>query len=138
VKADKQITVVTGVLIKDGQVLLARRDEEECPEAHLKWEIPGGKIDRDETVEEALEREFLEETGLTVKVIRPLPIIPTTYWKYDWGIQQTIVLCYQVKYVKGELSKSDHHIKDIQWFDLKDIDTLETVGETLPIIKTVS
>ena len=32
------------------------------------WSLPGGYVDRSEVVEQAAEREVLEETGLTVKV----------------------------------------------------------------------
>jgi ADP-ribose pyrophosphatase YjhB (NUDIX family) len=34
------------------------------------WGVPGGKIDRGETMEEALVREFREETGLAVRDVR--------------------------------------------------------------------
>lgn len=34
------------------------------------WEFPGGKLEADETPEDAVIRECLEETGLTVTVLR--------------------------------------------------------------------
>ena len=33
------------------------------------WEMPGGRIEANETVEEAAEREYLEESGYAVKVV---------------------------------------------------------------------
>ncbi|NTU46963.1 NUDIX domain-containing protein [Candidatus Roizmanbacteria bacterium] len=86
---NKQITVIVGCLIHEGKVLLIQRNEKECPEAHLKWELPGGKIDFGETPEEALVREFLEETGRLVRVVNLLPEVRTIYWDYEWGRQQT-------------------------------------------------
>ena len=67
-KINKQIIVFSGVLIKDGKVLLNLRNEPELPSAHLKWELPGGKADFGESPEGALIREFKEETGREVRV----------------------------------------------------------------------
>src|ERR1700683_4893001 len=43
------------------EVLLLRNDR-------LEWELPGGRIERGETPEECVAREFKEETGLSVSV----------------------------------------------------------------------
>ncbi len=54
---------VVGVIIEaDGQILLLqRRPDDFLPNC---WEIPGGHVDPGESLEQALERELLEETGL--------------------------------------------------------------------------
>lgn len=56
---------VKGILIHRRRVLLLRNDRGE-------WELPGGRLDDGETPEEALRREFLEETGLRVTVGPPV------------------------------------------------------------------
>lgn len=48
-KTTKQITIFSGAVVKGDQILMVQRTEEECPEAHLKWEFPGGKVDFGET-----------------------------------------------------------------------------------------
>jgi ADP-ribose pyrophosphatase YjhB (NUDIX family) len=53
------------VLDADGRLLLIRRGHE--PHAGL-WSLPGGRVEADETLEDAVRREVLEETGLTVGV----------------------------------------------------------------------
>ena len=42
------------------------------------WQIPKGHVDEGETVEETACREILEETGLTVKLLKKLPIVSYT------------------------------------------------------------
>lgn len=50
---------VKGVLINNENVLLGLNDRGE-------WELPGGQLNDGESPEEAVVREFLEESGLTV------------------------------------------------------------------------
>ncbi|MFD6160594.1 NUDIX domain-containing protein [Nocardia sp. NPDC060256] len=46
---------VKGVVVRDGQVLLLKNEREE-------WELPGGRIEPNETPEECVAREITEET----------------------------------------------------------------------------
>jgi 8-oxo-dGTP diphosphatase len=52
-----------------GRVLLLRRSAR-CKANAGKWELPGGKLDPGETIDEALRREIAEETGLAVHIER--------------------------------------------------------------------
>jgi SAM-dependent methyltransferase len=53
---------------KENNILLVKRNIEPF---EGQWSLPGGFIEQDETVEEALTREIEEETGLKVKLIGP-------------------------------------------------------------------
>lgn len=69
--SNEVIHVAAGVIVNpDGKVLIARRP------AHVHqgglWEFPGGKLESDEPVEEALKRELHEELGIDIQLAHPL------------------------------------------------------------------
>lgn len=131
----KQITIFNGCLIQNGKVLLVKRSEPECPQAHLKWELPGGKVDFGETPRKALEREFFEETGYRVKALELLDIAQSSLWEYEWGIQQVLVLGFVCKLINKKQKKiSDHHVEEIEWVDLERVKNLPTLPGTLESI----
>ncbi len=64
-KLKKSIRVVAAIIIKDGKVFAAKRD---YGSLRGLWEFPGGKIEKDETPEQAIVREIREELHSTVEV----------------------------------------------------------------------
>jgi mutator protein MutT len=62
---DRPIVGVGAVIADEGRVVLIRRRYE--PLAG-QWSLPGGMVELGETLEEAVAREMLEETGLVVEV----------------------------------------------------------------------
>lgn len=106
------IPVVTAMMRKGDEVLLGLR-----PEGHNLagfWEFPGGKIEPDETPEEALKRELSEELGIEAEIG---PIRFTGIHSYgDTGI---LLLFYDVPYWKGE-PKTVHH-SGLKWVKISDL-----------------
>lgn len=60
------LDVVAGIISQDDFILICQRHEKSrrCP---LKWEFPGGKVEINESREQAVRRELNEELGICVK-----------------------------------------------------------------------
>lgn len=86
--------VAVGVILRDdGQILLARRAAHQH-QGEL-WEFPGGKVDADETVQQALCRELQEELGIEVvtAALEPLLDVHHQYpdrsvWLDVWWVRE--------------------------------------------------
>ncbi|MFH1861275.1 MAG: 8-oxo-dGTP diphosphatase MutT [bacterium] len=69
--------VTAAVIRRNGEVLISKRFERGLLGG--LWEFPGGKQEKDETLENCLRRELLEELGITVTVGEKICIIQHAY-----------------------------------------------------------
>lgn len=59
---------VTGILIENEQILLVKQRVSD----KRNWSLPGGRLERGETLSKGLQREMKEETGLDIEIVRLL------------------------------------------------------------------
>lgn len=59
-------------ILRDGRLLLVKRRR--APEAG-HWNLPGGKVDFGERVEDAIRREIAEEVGVGIRLERLLAVV---------------------------------------------------------------
>lgn len=70
------------------------------------WALPGGIVRRDETLEDACKREFLEETGYEVTVGKLVDARIENYSR-----ETRVIMTFLVKIVAGKLKKCREHTK---------------------------
>lgn len=100
--------IVTGVVIKNGKVLLARHTYGSGKDMLI---IPGGYVNFGETPQEALKREFMEETKIEVE---PLDIIGIRFNLHDWYI------AFRAKYISGDPTSDSNENSEVLWLDVKE------------------
>jgi len=120
----KNIKVATALILDGEFLLLTKRFEPMLPEAHLKWELPGGKIEKDETAEQAIIREVKEEISLQVKPLELIPYIQTNVWRYPKHIQYTTILCYicEASNIGSEIIPPHEKSVSYKWIRIDRID----------------
>lgn len=103
--------VTAGLIWKQGKVLIAKRLEGTHHEGF--WEFPGGKQEKDESLEDCLEREIQEELGVKVKPVEELLTV-----EYDYGIKAVSLHVFHCTDLKGE--PKSLQAQDIRWVDPSD------------------
>lgn len=111
---------VGGIAMDKGRLLLIQRSR--APYAGM-WSIPGGKLNRGETLEQALAREMREETGLDIEVTRYAGLLESIF--PDGRDDHYVILDYFVEVLGGELKAADD-AADARWFELDMVRTLTT------------
>lgn len=106
---NRQLAVSVGLIQYEDRLLLTRRLSPDRPQWHQRWEFPGGKIQADEVPLEALHREILEETGLTIHFPHLLGV-HTHFWRLEKETQQTFILVYHciADHQRVQLSPKEH------------------------------
>lgn len=121
--------VVCAVIRKDNLVFCCRRKGEgECA---YKWEFPGGKIEPNETKEEALHREIKEELDCSITINNYLTTI-----NHEYNTFKVTLHVYLCSLISKEPSLKVH--KEAIWIsvkELKNLDFLEADYMFLDMIK---
>lgn len=97
---------VTAVVIRNGKVLLARHTYGKGKGMLI---IPGGYIEKDETPQAAVIREFKEETNI---VIEPHQIIGIRFNMHDWYI------AFSAEYISGNEKSDNDENSEVIWLDI--------------------
>lgn len=106
---------IDAIIVRDGQVLLIKRAREPAKD---RWAFPGGHIDWDESVEEAVVREVKEETNLTVTSTKLLGV----YSRPSRHPDQVIAVAYLVE-ISGQPQAGDDAAQ-AKYFPLSDLPPL--------------
>ena len=129
----RRVVLVAACAFVDGQghVLVTRRPEGK-PLAGL-WELPGGKIEADETPERALVRELREELGVAVE---PENLRPLTFVSHAYPEFHLLMPVYVCRSWQGAMDA--HEDQEIAWVRPEALSSYamppadEPLKETLP------
>ena len=129
----KTLNVVGAVITNnEGQILVAQRPYSEVSYKSYKWEFPGGKVEENESLQDALSREIREELDCEITMENNIGEFEYDY--PDFKLRMTLYLC---KLKEGSFPRSLEH-NQIKWISLEEIGTLDWLEadyKILPIIQ---
>ncbi|MHB8057289.1 MAG: (deoxy)nucleoside triphosphate pyrophosphohydrolase [Desulfuromonadaceae bacterium] len=121
----RHLHVACAIIEQEGKVLAAQRSASMT--LPLKWEFPGGKIEADESPEECLIRELMEELGVTVLIGDALPLATHGYTNF------TVTLYpFTCRLTGGVITMHEHHA--LQWIEPQRMQELDWAAADLPVL----
>jgi 8-oxo-dGTP diphosphatase len=113
---------VCGICLHKERILLVKQTS--LPHVPYLWIPAGGGVEYGETLEMALQREFLEETTLTVEVGRFLFM-----QEYIFAPLHAIELFFEVQIIKGEIKEvyypeNEPYLEQVRWMTYQEIEAI--------------
>lgn len=119
---------VNAIVIRNGKILLGKRGTYNGGKPLLeagKWSLIGGYMSRDETLEQAIRREIIEETGWEVENLLLFHIVDNP--NRPGENRQNIEFVYLADAVQKK-KEGDEEVTDLQWFSLDEIPAEEFIA----------
>jgi len=121
----KTIEVVAAVIIKDNKIFCAQRADK--GELGKKWEFPGGKLELNETNEQALIRELQEELDINVNVDEYIMTV-----NHEYNTFNLILHAYKCTLKSEKIILKEH--LDSKWLALDDLASLDWAAADIPVV----
>ncbi|MFC1814755.1 NUDIX hydrolase [Thermodesulfobacteriota bacterium] len=123
---------VGAVVFKDNNVLLVQRGK---PPAEGLWAIPGGSMELGETLQEAAEREILEETGIIIQAREPV-LTFNVVERDDAGRVRFhyVIVDLIADYISGKLRPGDDAL-EARWVSPGTLKNLQVSSKTRQLLK---
>ena len=126
------VVAIGAIVFRNNRVLLVRRGQ--SPSRDL-WAIPGGRVELGETLQEAAEREILEETGITIRALAPVYTFDYIERKgSDPPRFHYVIIDLTAEYVDGEVKAGDD-AAEARWVAAEELSSLNVSIKTLNLLK---
>ena len=122
------IPVASGVIVKNNKILIGLRAEGDSGAG--MWEFPGGKIELNESSEDAIKRELREELDIEATVNQKI-------MKYSHRFKNTIyeISFFEINKFTGLIKKNVHD--DLQWIELASLKKYRFISGDLLLIDRI-
>ena len=116
---------VTAAIIRKGdKILICQRGKDD--ELPMLWEFPGGKLEADETLEQCIIREIMEELSLEIEVI---DIYAKTIYRFNQ--KEIYFTFFNAQIIAGEMMLNVHN--DAKWVSINEMKDYEFMPADIEI-----
>ena len=122
---------VSAAIVRDGRVLVARRAR---PPADGVFSLPGGVVEAGETLHEAVKREVMEETSITIEPVALAGFRETIVHDADGGVERHfVILPFAARWIAGE-PRLNEELSEARWVRPAELADLPTTPGLATIV----
>lgn len=129
-------------IVDDGKLLLVKKSKDD-PYHPDEWEVPGGRMEFGEEIEEHIKREVKEEVGLDIEIGSPFVM-------WTWILQkdsvdgesvetQIVAVGSHCKALNAVVSDKgrveEDYLADIEWVPVENIFNYKLIPDIIPAMK---
>ena len=122
------IHVSCAIILDGSRILICQRAPHKS--MPLKWEFPGGKIEKGETPQEALKREIMEELDTEIEVGEYIDTI-----EYDYPAFHLSMDCFWCEVLNGDLVLKEHEAA--KWLTKEKLNEVEWLPADITLIEEI-
>ena len=122
------IKVVCAIIHNKDKILIAQRSEKMS--LPLKWEFPGGKIEKGEDKKSALKREIEEELKMKIQIGESLTPVVYHYPKFSITLYPFLCQAESIEY-----KKTEH--KEVRWEFKNNLKKYDCAAADVPIVEEI-
>ncbi|MDR1025768.1 MAG: NUDIX domain-containing protein [Lactobacillus sp.] len=130
------------LIVKNNKLLMVRKSKNEHPNP-LKWDLPGGRMEWGEGIDESLSRELYEEAGIEATLGKP-------YYMREWFVTRTqedgsplemqIVAVYRAcstsnDAITNKKATEEEQIEVVEWVSIDEILNLDLMPALSGVIE---
>ena len=123
----KTLDVVAAIIQKDRKIFASQRGYGEFQGG---WEFPGGKIELNETPQQALKREITEELNADIEIGELIDVIEYDYPEFHLRLQ-----CFWCTIISGKIILKEHEAA--RWLTKDTLDSVEWLPADLQLIQKI-
>lgn len=124
----KTVKVVAAIITKDNKIFATQRGYGDFKDG---WEFPGGKVEPNESPEQAIVREIREELGADIKVTGFLTTVEHDYPTFHLSMD-----CFWAELTDGtEMTLLEHEAA--KWLSLDELDSVEWLPADVKVVASI-
>ncbi len=110
------LKVTCAIILHNEKILVVQNSSDS--DHPFKWEFPGGKIKIEETPEDCIKREIIEELEIEIEICQKMNSV-----EFDYEFKQIVLIPFLCSIKNGEIKLNEHN--EFKWINIDELGEID-------------